>query len=83
MHANMHLKLPKYALKTPKYALKNSKTSTTNLKTVKNKSIFFYKRSNFLIKCICQKVFSRHVKWLKNFVGEKDNNEEKFSKMDI
>ena len=27
MHANMHLKMPKYALKPPKYALKNCKTS--------------------------------------------------------
>ena len=25
MHANMHLKMPKYALKTPKYALKTPK----------------------------------------------------------
>ncbi len=47
MHANMHLKLPKYALKTPKYALKNSKTSTTKVKTIKNKSIFFQKDKLF------------------------------------
>ena len=32
MHANMLLKLPKYALKTLKYALKNPKTSTSNEK---------------------------------------------------
>ena len=30
MHANMLLKMPKYALKTLKYALKNPKTSTSN-----------------------------------------------------
>jgi len=76
MHANMNLKLPKYALK-------NSKTSTTKVKTIKNKSIFFSTRTNFLIKCMCQKVFSIPVKWLKNFVGEKENNEEKFSKIEI
>jgi len=28
-------------------------------------------------------VFSRPVKWLKNFVGEKENNEEKFAKIEI
>ena len=33
MHANMHLKMPKYALKLPKYALKNCKTSISNFKS--------------------------------------------------
>ena len=36
MHANMLLKLPKYALKTLKYALKNPKTSTSNKKKEQN-----------------------------------------------
>ena len=51
-----------------------------HLKTIKNKSIFFTKSQT---KCICQKVFSKSVKWLKNFVGERENNEENFSKIEI
>ena len=49
MHANMHLKLPKYALKTPKYALKNSKTSTSNRKNVQ-KLIDIFTNAKFFIK---------------------------------
>jgi hypothetical protein len=55
-------------LKTPKHLQQKSKLLKIRA--------YFSKRTNFLIKCICQKVFSRLVKWLKNFVGEKENNEE-------
>ncbi len=67
MHANMHLKLPKHLQQKSKL--------------LKIREYFFQKDKQ---KCICQKVFSRPVKWLKkNFVGEKENNEEKFSKIEI
>jgi len=62
-------------LKTPKHLQQKSK-----LLKIRE---YFLQRSNFLIKCICQKVFSRPVKCLKNFVGERENNEENFSKMEI
>jgi len=45
-------------LKTPKHLQQKSKL-------LKIRVYFFSKRTNFLIKCICQKVFSRPVKWLK------------------
>ena len=62
-------------LKTPKHLQQTSKLSKIRA--------YFYKRLKFYPKCACQKVFSRPVKWLKNFVGEKENNEEIFSKIEI
>ncbi len=71
MHANMHLKLPKYALKMPKYALKtqkyalkNPKTSTSNIKKKKKR---FTKFSQFTlavvggVRHICDKAFFCHL----------------------
>jgi superfamily II DNA or RNA helicase len=43
MHANMLLKVPKYALKILKYALKNSKTSTSSIKTAKKLNMYKWK----------------------------------------
>jgi len=65
MHANIHQKLPKYALETTKYALKNTKTSATNLKTVKNYLKCIYKRSNF---------FSQNVHAKQSFPDPKIKN---------
>ena len=52
MHANMHLKLAKYALKTLKYALKNSITSTSNTKSVKTLTKFQQKKEILFKKTI-------------------------------
>jgi hypothetical protein len=62
MHANMQLKLPKYALKMSKYALKNSKTSTSNTKIVLVFKIFRkFSQMTFAVvggvKHICEKAF--------------------------
>jgi len=47
MHANMHLKHPKYALKTPKYALKTPKYALKNSKTNKTKQMHNYPKPSY------------------------------------
>jgi len=61
-------------LKTPKHLQQKSKLLKIRA--------YFYKRSNFSIKCICQKVFFRPVKWLKSLLVKK-KTKKNFSKIEI
>jgi hypothetical protein len=57
----MHLKMPK---------LLQQLSKLLQIRT------YFYKRPKKFTKCICQKVFSRPVKWLNLIERQKENNQE-------
>ena len=62
-------------LKTPKHLQQKSKLLKIRA--------YFLQKVKLFNKMYLPKSLFRPVKWLKNFVGEKENNEEKFSKIEI